>query len=93
MSVSESGIGHHDHWGLAVNLKQLVGGLSTIAGGGVLAVATSALWPAVVSGACGVIYAGIMLVKSLVDRDGRHKDERIKDLERRLRTASDREGG
>jgi hypothetical protein len=93
MSVSESGIGHHDHWGLAVNLKQLAGGLSTIAGGGVLAVATSALWPAVVSGACGVIYAGIMLVKSLVDRDGRHKDERIKDLERRLRTASDREGG
>ena len=82
MSLSESGI--DANWGPAVNLNQLVGGVATIAGGGVLAVATASNWPVLIGGFCSVLYGVTLIVKAWIERDGRHKDDRIRQLEAEL---------
>lgn len=83
MSVNESGV-RVAHWGPAATLNQLAGGIAGIAGGGVLGMALESNVPAAITGFCGVLYGVTLVVKAWIERDGRHKNERISQLEREL---------
>jgi predicted lipid-binding transport protein (Tim44 family) len=91
MSIGESGV-HNAHWGPAATLNQLAGGFAGIAGGGMLGMALESNVPAAITGFCGVLYGVTLIVKEWIKRDGKHKNERISQLERELARTKHGEG-
>lgn len=88
MALSDSAIMHQYHPArLGVN-NQTAGWLGLNAGGGILAMATQSIWPAVIAGAFSCIVVGGQILKAVIERDGRRKEERIRHLEAELLRAA-----